>query len=99
MQVYIERRRAYLTATVTGALSNPATLITSGTASPGVMPLGTVTFTWYSAASPPTRPLKKTGAALPPMVTVTVFVVTAGCEDGEALPATTGGFTGPSPAQ
>jgi hypothetical protein len=32
---------SYLTATVTGALSNPATESTSGTASPGVMPFGT----------------------------------------------------------
>ena len=33
------------------------------------------------------------------MVTVTGLVVTAGGEDGAALPAATGGFTGPSPAQ
>jgi hypothetical protein len=31
----------YLTATVTAALSKPATVITKGTALPGVMPLGT----------------------------------------------------------
>lgn len=31
----------YLTATVTGALSKPATVTNSGTASPGAMPFGT----------------------------------------------------------
>ena len=34
-------RTSYFTATVTGALSKPATVSTNGTASPGVMPLGT----------------------------------------------------------
>ena len=36
---------SYLTATLTGALSNPATVITSGTALPGAIPFGTYAFT------------------------------------------------------
>src|SRR5580693_1420032 len=90
---------AHLTATITGALSKPATLTTTGTEPPGVIPFGTYAFTWYSPAKPPTRPLKKTWADLPPMVTVTVFVVLDGGENGAALPAVTGGLTDPSPAQ
>jgi hypothetical protein len=40
-----EHRISYLIARVTGALSNPATVTTSGTALPGVMPLGMNAFT------------------------------------------------------
>ena len=39
------RKIGYFTATVTGALSKPATVAINGTALPGVMPFGTYAFT------------------------------------------------------
>jgi hypothetical protein len=91
---------AHLTAIVTAGLVCPATLNTTGTASPVVIPDGTTAFTWYSPANPGVRPLKATCADLPPMVTVTGFtVVDSGGVTGAADPSFTAGDTAPSPVQ
>src|ERR1035441_6562564 len=86
----------HLTAIVTGGLSCPATLKTTGTVSPVVTPLGTTAFTWYSPAYPGVNPLNSTSAAFPPIVTVTTFTVLA---KGAGDPAATAGVTAPNPVQ
>src|SRR5580658_7751382 len=48
------------------------TVMTMGILSPAGASSGARTFTWYRFASPGTRPAYKTGAATPPIVTVTV---------------------------
>ena len=89
----------YLTATVTGALWNPATVRTKGTASLGVILWGHRHS--LDRAQRIRRPIRrrKPGRVFPPMLTVTGLVVIAGGDEGAALPVATGGFTGPSPAQ
>src|ERR1019366_3129084 len=90
----------HLTAIVTGGLVCSATLSTTGTASPVVIPLGTIAFTWYSPAYPGVSPLNATCAVLPPMVTVTGFtVVDNGGITGAGDPSFTAGVTAPSPVQ
>ena len=90
----------HLTAIVTGGLLCPATLSTTGTASPVAIPAGTATFTWYNPASPGVRPLNDgAGAATPPMVTVTGFTVHASGENGAGDPSVTAGVTAPNPVQ
>src|ERR1019366_1539513 len=90
----------HLTAIVTGGLVCSATLSTTGTASPVVIPLGTTTFTWYSPAYPGVSPLNATWADFPPIVTVTWFtVVDNGCVVGAGDPSFTAGVTAPSPVQ
>lgn len=90
----------YLTAIVTVGLVCLATTSITGTASPGVMPVGTTAFTWYNPAYPGVRPLKATCAVFPPIVTVTAFtVVDNGGVVGAGDPSFTAGVTAPSPVQ
>jgi hypothetical protein len=90
----------HLTAIVTAGLVCPATLSTTGTASPVVIPLGTIAFTWYNPAYPGVSPLNATCAVFPPIVTVTGFtVVDCGGVVGAGDPSFTAGATAPSPVQ
>jgi hypothetical protein len=85
---------------VAGGLVCPATLTTTGTASPVVIPDGTTAFTWYNPAYPGVSPLYATCAAFPPIVTVTGFtVVDNGGVPGAGNPSFTGGDTAPNPVQ
>ena len=85
---------------VTGGLVWPATLSTTGTVSPAVIPLGTTALIRYKPAYPGVRPLNATCAALPPIVTVTGFtVVDNGRVVGAGWPSFTAGVTTPSPVQ
>src|SRR5271157_948267 len=90
----------HLTAIVTAGLVCPATLNTTGTASPVVIPLGTTAFTWYNPANPGVKPLNTTWAALPPIITVTgLTVVDSGGVAGAGAPSFTAGVTAPRPVQ
>src|ERR1035441_1915410 len=90
----------HLTAIVTAGLACPATLTTTGTVSPVVIPPGTTALIWYSPAYPGVSPLNATWAALPPMVTVTAFtIVDRGGVVGAGDPSFTAGVTAPSPVQ
>src|ERR1022692_3619685 len=94
---------SYFTAMVTAGLMGlvwPATLITTGTASPVTIPDGTTALIWYRPGSPGVNPAKDTVAALPPIVTVTMLSVV---DNGGTLvggaPSATLGVTEPRPVQ
>jgi hypothetical protein len=85
---------------VTDWLSCPATLTTTGTSSPVMIPAGTTTFNWYNPAYPGVSPLNATCAVFPPIVTVTAFtVVDNGGVVGAGDPSFTPGVTAPNPMQ
>jgi hypothetical protein len=86
----------HLTAIVTAGLVCPATLTTTGTVSPVVIPAGTTALIWYNPAYPGVRPAKASWAALPPIITVTAFTVVV---KGAGDPAATAGVTAPNPVQ
>src|ERR1017187_2520900 len=94
---------SYFTAIVTAGLMGlvcPATLITTGTASPVTIPDGTTALIWYRPGSPGVRPAKITVADLPPIVTVTgLSVVDNGGTLGGGTPSATLGVTAPKPVQ
>jgi hypothetical protein len=46
--VWSQAKASYRTAAVTGTLEAPAADATTGTFAPAAMPVGTITFTWYS---------------------------------------------------
>src|ERR1039458_9636647 len=90
----------HLTAIVTGGLVCPATLTTTGTESPVVIPGGTTALIWYRPAYPGVSPLNATCAGIPPIVTVTAFtVVDNGAVVGAGAPSFTAGVTAPNPVQ
>jgi hypothetical protein len=77
----------------------PATLITTGTASPAAIPDGTTALIWYRPGSPGVSPLKSTVAGFPPIVTVTELSVLDNGAVGGAVPSGTLGVTEPKPVQ
>ena|ERR1022692_461434 len=98
-----DRGLSYFTAIVTGGLIGlvcPATPITTGTASPAMIPDGTTALIWYRPTEPGVNPLNATVAGLPPIVTVTgLSVVDNGGTPGAGDPSLTLGVTAPKPEQ
>jgi hypothetical protein len=65
----------------------PAAETVTGTTSPGAMPDGTVTLTWYNPVDPGTRLADTTAAFCPPIETLTGFCGRYGGESGVMVPS------------